>query len=177
MAEQAALYPSGCGFESRRVHSEHRDDQPDHEDDEEHSDEQADGAVALHDGLLWVGAVVIDHYDREGNPITFERWAELCAREDVDYRRVAWTLIGEGIEISTVWLGIDHNFFDGPPLIFETMVFVQLDEPRELLGGAITTREGTETYRWPTEAAALAGHDRIVAELSAQLPDAHVRSP
>ncbi len=25
--------------------------------------------------------------------------------------------------ISTLWLGINHNYGDGPPLIFETMVF------------------------------------------------------
>lgn len=30
---------------------------------------------------------------------------------------------GERIEISTVFLGMDHNFGDGPPLVFESMVF------------------------------------------------------
>jgi hypothetical protein len=25
--------------------------------------------------------------------------------------------------VSTVWLGIDHNYFGGTPLLFETMVF------------------------------------------------------
>lgn len=30
----------------------------------------------------------------------------------------------DGVNISTVFLGLDHNFSDkGPPLIFETMVF------------------------------------------------------
>lgn len=29
----------------------------------------------------------------------------------------------EGIKISTVFLGLDHNFRGGPPLLFETMVF------------------------------------------------------
>jgi hypothetical protein len=32
-----------------------------------------------------------------------------------------------GYEISTVFLGIDHQFGIGPPLIFETMVFVKDD--------------------------------------------------
>lgn len=27
------------------------------------------------------------------------------------------------VEVSTVFLGIDHQFGDGPPLIFETMIF------------------------------------------------------
>lgn len=29
----------------------------------------------------------------------------------------------DGIEISTVFLGLDHNYYEGPPHIFETMVF------------------------------------------------------
>ena len=28
-----------------------------------------------------------------------------------------------GMRVSTVWLGIDHNYFGGRPLLFETMVF------------------------------------------------------
>lgn len=30
---------------------------------------------------------------------------------------------GVDIVVSTVFLGIDHNFFAGPPILFETMVF------------------------------------------------------
>jgi len=37
-------------------------------------------------------------------------------------RRVAHTFLGLS-EISTVFLGLDHNWGDGPPLIFETMIF------------------------------------------------------
>ena len=41
--------------------------------------------------------------------------------EDAD-RRVLNTILGK-VRISTVFLGVDHNFSDkGPPLIFETMV-------------------------------------------------------
>ncbi len=37
--------------------------------------------------------------------------------------RVAKTVVG-GVEVSTVWLGLDHNRGnDGPPIIFETMLF------------------------------------------------------
>jgi hypothetical protein len=28
-----------------------------------------------------------------------------------------------GVMVSTIFLGLDHNFGDGPPLLFETMVF------------------------------------------------------
>jgi len=39
-----------------------------------------------------------------------------------DERRVDSTKIGS-ILVSTVFLGLDHQFGDGPPLLFETMVF------------------------------------------------------
>lgn len=46
-------------------------------------------------------------------------WAQAWGTMD---RHVAKTTIG-GALVSTVFLGIDHNHFDGPPLIFETMAF------------------------------------------------------
>lgn len=45
-------------------------------------------------------------------------------------RRVARTMIGErGIVVSTVFLGLDHNFGESDvPLLFETMIFDTDDE-------------------------------------------------
>lgn len=41
---------------------------------------------------------------------------------DVDKRRVGWTEIGS-IIVSTVFLGLDHNYTGkGPPILFETMI-------------------------------------------------------
>lgn len=37
-------------------------------------------------------------------------------------RIVAKTSIGD-MTVSTVFLGIDHNWGEGPPLLFETMIF------------------------------------------------------
>jgi hypothetical protein len=42
---------------------------------------------------------------------------------DIDNRRVAHTDISADVHVSTVFLGIDHAFSDGPPLLFETMIF------------------------------------------------------
>jgi hypothetical protein len=42
--------------------------------------------------------------------------------EEVSNRRVAETKRGD-VRVSTVFLGLDHSFGDGPPLIFETMIF------------------------------------------------------
>lgn len=49
-----------------------------------------------------------------------EEWARDF--EKVENRRVAYDEVGDR-RVSTVFLGIDHNYGDGPPLLFETMVF------------------------------------------------------
>lgn len=48
--------------------------------------------------------------------MTWARWFETADRH------VDRTEIGEHL-VSTVFLGLDHQFGDGPPLLFETMVF------------------------------------------------------
>lgn len=56
------------------------------------------------------------------NRISFD---ELLARpKDGTWKRVALTIVHEGCEVSTVFLGLDHSWTPGgPPLVFETMVF------------------------------------------------------
>jgi len=46
-------------------------------------------------------------------------WAKWYGTAD---RGVALDQKGD-VEVSTIFLGIDHQFGDGPPLLFETMVF------------------------------------------------------
>ena len=46
----------------------------------------------------------------------FGQWFETADR------RVALETIGEA-QVSTVFLGFDHSYGEGPPLLFETMVF------------------------------------------------------
>lgn len=38
-------------------------------------------------------------------------------------RHVDNTYLEDGTHISTVFLGLDHSFGDGPPILFETMIF------------------------------------------------------
>lgn len=61
--------------------------------------------------------------DENRNPVpvdTLEEWASRFEREN---RHVGHDTIG-GMRISTVFLGLDHSFSsEGPPLLFETMVF------------------------------------------------------
>jgi hypothetical protein len=42
--------------------------------------------------------------------------------ENMDNSRVAFTEL-ENCEVSTVFLGLDHQWGTGPPLLFETMIF------------------------------------------------------
>lgn len=47
-------------------------------------------------------------------------WAKWFEKGD---RRVAKTSIEPNVFVSTVFLGLDHSFMEGRPILFETMVF------------------------------------------------------
>jgi hypothetical protein len=85
------------------------------------------------------------YFDRDGKPLTLWQWAALM--ESGKDRHVADDMVGL-VRVSTVWLGLNHNWGLGPPHIFETMVF----------GGTMDEHQ----WRYPSEAAALAGHDQVV---------------
>jgi hypothetical protein len=95
-------------------------------------------------------------YDRAGRPLEMLEWAELFETD----RRVADDYLivdGEPVRVSTIWFGYDMRYEMlgvGAPLIFETMTFSHAEPLHEWC------------ERWPTEVAALAGHERIVAELT-----------
>jgi hypothetical protein len=93
---------------------------------------------------------VSEYYDREGKQLGLFEWARLMKNNE--YKVVAQDVLVEGdepVQVSTIWLGLNMQFLDGPPLIFETMIF----------GGRY---EGYQ-WRYPTEAAALAGHDQALS--------------
>lgn len=83
--------------------------------------------------------------DEAGNPIRCKsvlKWGRFF--ENSDLRRVAEDQIGDQ-RVSTVFLGIDHRFGEGPPVLYETMIF----------GGPHD--EFQERYN--TKAEAVAGHE------------------
>lgn len=54
-------------------------------------------------------------------PVDLMTWATWF--DDTAKRRVAWDEVGD-VQVSTVFIGLDHNFgTSGPPLVFETMIF------------------------------------------------------
>ena len=63
---------------------------------------------------------MINYYNHDGEPITLEEWARLI--EIPEYRIVASDVVGP-LWVSTIWLGLDHNWFGGDPFIFETILF------------------------------------------------------
>lgn len=101
------------------------------------------------------------YYDREGQPMEMMAWAQKFG--DRDYQTVAQHWV-RGWMVSTVWLGINHNFWGGTPLIFETMIFPPGDEAGE---DGIRSEDYQERYS--TEEAAQAGHDRAIAWLGEKL--------
>lgn len=94
-----------------------------------------------------------EHYILDGHTpvktdlMTWARWFV-----EGDHRQVKQTLMGD-VDVSTVFLGLDHRFGEGPPLIFETMIF----------GG----EHDEFCERYSTWEEAEAGHARAVALVSA----------
>lgn len=85
------------------------------------------------------------YYDMDGKPIERMDWIKRFV--DDDARRIG-SEDRDGVHVSTVYLGLNHAWDDGPPLIFETMIFGgDHDEYQE---------------RYSTKAQAEEGHKRAV---------------
>lgn len=87
------------------------------------------------------------YYDWDGRAVDRAEFAKLFNKD----RKVARDVVGD-LTVSTVFLGLDHRFDgNGPPLIYETMVF-----PKGSYGELYCDRYGTKDE-------ALAGHEKAVA--------------
>ena len=96
------------------------------------------------------------YFDPDGQPITRKQWAKIFEHGK---RIVARTTVGP-VEISTVWLGIDHSFREeDPPLIYETMAFWL---------GTPTPGHGLEDWceRYTTREQAEAGHTKMCRDIA-----------
>lgn len=88
-------------------------------------------------------------------------WAAMF--ENMAGRRVGWTEISPEIAVSTVFLGLDHSFGSGPPILFETMIL-----------GLSADGGWDHQHRYTTWDEAERGHElavewaRSVVELAAQ---------
>lgn len=96
------------------------------------------------------------YVERDGVPVKVDdllAWGRELEKAD---RRVAADMLPDGVRVSTVFLGLDHGFGEGPPILYETMVF----------GGP----SDGDCERYSTRAEALAGHAAVVARLKAPTP-------
>lgn len=91
------------------------------------------------------------YYDVRGKPITMEQWAIAF---EYGSHIIRWTKVGRFV-VSTIWLGLDHNFREGDPLIFETMVFPSEKNFNDL-----------DSNRYSTFEEAKKGHEKMVKKWS-----------
>lgn len=92
-------------------------------------------------------------YDRDNNPLDLETWGRM--NENDDYKIIKQELVGKYF-VSTVWIGLDMSHWNEmPPLIFETMIFIEEgDESKDPLNDY--------QVRYTTETQAMDGHEKAV---------------
>lgn len=108
----------------------------------------------------WPRYYIPDPETHELRVVGMWEWAHWLETTD---RSVAWT--GNDHKwVSTVCLGLDHRHFgDGPPLVFESMVFVwHGDFHEDGLPKGHRKTESLDMDRYGSWAAAEAGHKRLV---------------
>jgi hypothetical protein len=90
-------------------------------------------------------------------PVDLETWAAWYTPDKMDQRIIARDRDeapnAEDVLVSTVFLALDHSFGEGPPVLWETLVF----------GGPL---DG-EMDRYTSRAAALAGHQAMCQRVAA----------
>lgn len=98
-----------------------------------------------------------DWYDIHGRRMADpSAWSNDRENPDSDWQKAhRRTAVPEAdAEVSTVWISLDHSFGEGPPLIFETLIF----------GGGL---DG-DMERYSTLEAAHAGHEAVVQRVKAE---------
>lgn len=105
------------------------------------------------------GDHLIKYYGMQGQRITAAEWVEWVETSD---RHVARTIVRHGrgkYYVSTIALGFNHNWVgNGPPLLFETMVF------RDSMMNPMRVQE-----RYSTPAQARRGHALVLRALKRTL--------
>lgn len=94
---------------------------------------------------------MINYYNRKGEVIDMMEWGKLL--ENKGYKIVKQKTLSDGKRVSTIWLGLDHSFDGGKPLIFETMLLSKGDDNGDM-------------ERYSTEEEAIKGHKKMVKKYS-----------
>jgi hypothetical protein len=98
------------------------------------------------------------YFAPDGTVLSYEDWKVMYSHRRQDQSSDSWwrhqTEVSDEIHVSTVWLGMNHQWDpDGPPLFWETMVF----------GG----EHDEDQWRYSSRESALDHHERIVTALRA----------
>lgn len=96
------------------------------------------------------------------------KWAQWIETAE---RHVALTELGE-LKVSTVFLGLDHNWSDGAPILFETLVFEYSEDALGPTPKGYPDWISCDDYpmrRYATWDEAQAGHDETVELVRATL--------
>jgi hypothetical protein len=108
------------------------------------------------------------YYGANGEPLTRDEFITHCEmKQRGDPNLTTHTYLPNGYVVSTVWLGLDHSWGQGPPLIFETMVFgYGHDRGHKLLW------DYSDKFcaRYSTLAEAKEGHKIVVSEWNTHAP-------
>lgn len=102
--------------------------------------------------------------DEDHNPVPVAGFEDFYVWLDAERERVGQELPVATLQVandnwgerpdcvSTVFLGVNHNYDDGPPTLFETMLFTDDDRDQSM-------------WRYSTWDEAVAGHASVVAAL------------
>lgn len=82
-------------------------------------------------------------YGLDGKPISMREADKLL--RDGEARRVQVTQISDDVRVSTVFLPIDHGYGDGPPVLWETMIF---GGEHDQYQDRYTSRDDAEIGHW-----------------------------
>lgn len=98
---------------------------------------------------------VLDKTTHKIKEVDLMEWATMFDGDFESTRRVAEDYVSD-VHISTVFLGLNHRWGDGPPLLFETMIF----------GG----KHDEYQERYTTWDEAVEGHKKAVELVKSDLP-------
>lgn len=96
--------------------------------------------------------------DKEVVPTDLMNWARAFGeRRGMDKWRVGGTVLPDGGWVSTVFLGLDYHWGNGPPALFETMVFDVGGKSWEYLERCSTWGEALKQHEEAVDFALLMG--------------------
>jgi hypothetical protein len=103
------------------------------------------------------GHQAVNYIEVDGKPVEASSTLEWARWFESSDRQVALTRIEDRL-VSTVFLGVDHSWGHGPPVLYETTVF-------SIDSNGVTINQEIDVARYCTREEALSGHDEMVKDV------------